>query len=64
MKTNTFLTNPAVITAALLECLVMPNGEILCAGTSIGFIPRFGRYLRHIDPRYDHDANTPPHLRT
>ena len=28
-----------------LEVLVMPNGEILCEGKTIGWVDKFGKYL-------------------
>ena len=43
--------NPEKITLAQLECVVMPNGEILCAGKSIGFVEgkhALGKFLTRI----------------
>ncbi len=36
---------PEVLTVCNLECLVMPNGEILCLGKSIGFFKDYKKYL-------------------
>jgi len=36
---------PKEITLCHLEVIVMPNGEILCLGKSIGFIKELGKYL-------------------
>jgi hypothetical protein len=40
---------PENITVCNLECIVMPNGEVLCAGERIGWIKKLGRYLTVID---------------
>ena len=37
---------PKEITLARLEVVVMPNGEIICAGTTVGWVETLGRYLR------------------
>jgi len=37
--------NPEQIALCNLEVIVMPNGEILCLGKSIGFIKTLGKYL-------------------
>lgn len=39
---------PEQISLAKLEVLVMPNGEILCLGNSIGTVRWFGRKLSDI----------------
>lgn len=36
---------PADITVADLEVVVMPNGEVICAGKSIGWVNKIGKYL-------------------
>jgi hypothetical protein len=36
---------PKAITVANLEVIVMPNGEILCLGETIGYIKKFGKAL-------------------
>lgn len=36
---------PKEITLALLECIVMPNGEVICAGKSLGFWVDLKKYL-------------------
>lgn len=36
---------PSDITICNLEVIVMPSGEILCGGTSLGWIEKFGKYL-------------------
>lgn len=33
------------MTVCNLEVLVMPNGEVLCLGKSIGFVEELGKYL-------------------
>lgn len=38
-------TAPKEITVALLEVVVMPNGEIICAGKSVGWVDKIGKYL-------------------
>lgn len=45
--------NPEEITLARLECVVMPTGEILCAGKSIGFVEgkrALGKFLTRVEP--------------
>lgn len=36
---------PKEITLCNLEVVVMPNGEIICAGVSIGYLRKFGKYV-------------------
>lgn len=36
---------PKDITPATLDCVVMPNGEIICSGKSVGWIKELGRFL-------------------
>ena len=36
---------PKQITACHLECIVMPNGEVICNGRSLGWIKELGKYL-------------------
>lgn len=38
-------TNPTEITPCTLDCIVMPNGEIICAGKTIGRVKDIGKYL-------------------
>lgn len=42
--------NPDIITLAKLQVLVMPNGEILCSGKSIGYVSELGKYLSDSKP--------------
>lgn len=37
--------NPKEITPCTLDCIVMPNGEIICAGETIGWVKDIGKYL-------------------
>lgn len=37
--------NPEEMTLAKLDVLVMPNGEILCEGHSLGFVSTLGKQL-------------------
>ena len=37
--------NPEEITVCLLECIAMPNGDIVCAGKTIGRVKDIGKYL-------------------
>ena len=37
---------PDQMTICNLEVLVMPNGEILCMGKTIGFVKDLGKYLK------------------
>lgn len=36
---------PEKMTVMHLEVLVMPNGEIICMGDSVGWIERIGKFL-------------------
>lgn len=36
---------PKDITLAWLEVVVMPNGEVICDGKTIGWFNRLGRFL-------------------
>ena len=36
---------PEEMTVCNLEVLVMPNGEILCLGKTIGWVDKFGKFL-------------------
>jgi hypothetical protein len=36
---------PKEITICHLEVVVMPNGEIICGGKSLGWMSSFGKYL-------------------
>lgn len=31
-----------------LECILMPNGEIMCLGKSIGWFDELGKYLSEV----------------
>lgn len=37
--------NPDQITLATLEVVVMPQGEIICLGKTVGWVKEFGKYL-------------------
>jgi hypothetical protein len=37
---------PKEITVCLLEVVVMPNGEVICAGKSLGWVKTLGKFLR------------------
>ena len=39
------MTTPDTITPAHLEVIVMPNGEVLCLGKTIGWVNTLGRFL-------------------
>ncbi len=41
---------PKEITVCHLEVVVMPNGEIICDGLSVGWVQRLGKYLTRIPP--------------
>lgn len=36
---------PGVITVCNLEVIVMPNGEVLCLGKTVGWVSELGRFL-------------------
>ena len=36
---------PTAITVCSLECVVMPNGEVLCGGHATGWVKTLGKYL-------------------
>ena len=36
---------PGKITVCSLEVIVMPTGEIICAGETVGWFDRLGKYL-------------------
>lgn len=36
---------PDQITVMQLECVVMPNGEIISNGKTLGWVTEFGKYL-------------------
>jgi hypothetical protein len=45
-RANDMMTKaPKEITVCNLEVIVMPNGEILCLGQTIGWITTFGKAL-------------------
>lgn len=37
---------PAEITVAHLEVVVMPNGEVICLGRTLGWIKELGKYIQ------------------
>ena len=39
------MTPPKEITVAALEVIVMPNGEVICAGKTLGWVYTLGKYL-------------------
>lgn len=39
------MDTPAVPTLAYLEVVVMPNGEVLCLGKTVGWISAVGGFL-------------------
>jgi len=49
------MKTPDEITVAWLEVVVMPNGEIICAGKSIGYVDKLGKYLTPKTERVDHE---------
>lgn len=42
--------NPDVISLAKLEVVVMPTGEIISRGVTIGYVKDFGKYLSDVKP--------------
>lgn len=40
--------NPEQISIAKLEVVVMPNGEIICAGKTMGYVSDLGKYLSDV----------------
>jgi hypothetical protein len=36
---------PEKITEAKLDCIIMPSGEIICNGFTIGWFSQIGKYL-------------------
>jgi len=40
-------TPPGKITLCSLEVVVMPNGEILCLGKTVGWFAELGKYLTY-----------------
>lgn len=45
MKREVLMEQVNEITLCNLEVILMPNGEILCLGKSIGFFNKFKEYL-------------------
>lgn len=39
------MKTPAKMTVARLQVLVMPNGEVLCHGTTVGWVAKLGHLL-------------------
>ena len=44
---------PKAMTICNLEVLVMPNGEVLCSGKTIGWVASLGKYLTPKEKRCD-----------
>lgn len=42
--------NPDNIMIAKLEVVVMPNGEIICLGKTVGFVSELGKYISDAKP--------------
>lgn len=42
---------PEEITVCVLQCLLMPQGEIICCGKTIGWFKDFGKYLQPLEQR-------------
>ena len=40
--------SPKEMTSAKLDVLVMPNGEILCNGNTIGYVQTYGKFLSQL----------------
>jgi len=40
--------NPEEMTLAKLDVLVMPNGEILCEGKTLGWVDSLGKHLSQL----------------
>lgn len=40
------MNTPHEITVANLDCVVMPNGEVICLGKTLGWVEDFGEHLR------------------
>ncbi|KKT20040.1 MAG: hypothetical protein UW07_C0019G0012 [Candidatus Nomurabacteria bacterium GW2011_GWF2_43_8] len=36
---------PEEITVANLEVVVLPNGEVICLGKTVGWVDRLGKFL-------------------
>ena len=45
INNNTMKEAPEEMTICNLEVLVMPNGEVLCGGVSLGHVKDLGKYL-------------------
>jgi len=43
------MKTPKKITRAKLDVIVMPNGEVLCIGNTIGWVATLGKFLTEID---------------
>lgn len=41
---------PKVISLAKLEVVVMPNGEVICKGVTVGWVADIGKYLSDVRP--------------
>ena len=37
--------NPKEITPADLDVIVMPNGEVICLGKTVGWVKELGKFL-------------------
>lgn len=49
---------PKDITVCYLQVVVMPNGEIICLGKTVGWVKELGRYLTKVDVGSDIHANS------
>jgi hypothetical protein len=51
---------PRTITPAVLECVVMPNGEVICGGQTLGWVRTLGGFLRSRVGLPEPSEATPP----
>jgi hypothetical protein len=40
---------PKEITIVNLEALLMPNGEVICAGKTLGWFDKLGKYIHPVE---------------
>jgi len=45
------MEQPEEITVCKLECVLMPQGEIICNGKTIGWFKDMGKYLEKAGPK-------------
>jgi len=45
METSTIVTQPEEMTLCDLKVVLMPNGEVLCLGKTVGFFDTLQKYL-------------------